>query len=50
MLSGPPPATRYDVSAIAMGYVRDVVATGALRGGAGVRVSVNLVPPSLAGA
>lgn len=50
VLSGPPPATRYDVSAMAVGYVRDVVATGALRGGAGVRLSVNLVPPSLAGA
>jgi hypothetical protein len=45
-----PPGTRYDVGALAVGYVRDVLTTGAVRGGAGVRVSLNLLPPSLAGA
>lgn len=49
-LAGPPPDTRYDVTALALGYVRDVITTGAVRGGAGVRVSLNLLPPSLAGA
>jgi len=49
-LAGPPPDTRYDVSALAVGYVRDVIATGAVRGGAGLRLSLNLLPPSLAGA
>ncbi len=50
VLAGPPPDTRYDVTGVAVGYVRDLITTGAVRGGAGVRVSLNLVPPSLAGA
>ncbi len=50
VLAGPPPDTRYDVSALAVGYVRDVVATGTWRAGVGARLSLNLLPPSLAGA
>jgi hypothetical protein len=50
VLAGAPPDTRYDVTALALGYVRDVITTGAVRGGAGVRLSLNLLPPSLAGA
>ena len=42
-----PPAAEYDVSALALGYVRTIGTMGGLVAGVGVRGSVNFVPASL---
>src|SRR5712691_1126739 len=42
-----PPTTEYDVSALALGYLRTVGTAAGLTAGVGVRTSVNFVPSSL---
>src|SRR5213595_2024038 len=42
-----PPATEYDVCALALGFQRTVGTVAGLAAGVGVRGSVNFVPPSL---
>src|SRR5205814_9851351 len=42
-----PPATEYDVGALALGFQRTVGTVAGLAAGVGVRGSVNFVPPSL---
>ncbi|PYP53709.1 MAG: hypothetical protein DMD45_00965 [Gemmatimonadetes bacterium] len=42
-----PPTTKYDVGALALGYVRTVGTVAGLAAGVGVRGSVNFVPSSL---
>src|SRR5216684_3941750 len=43
-----PPATEYDMGAVAVGYLRTVADIAGLSAGVGVRGSVNFVPSSLA--
>lgn len=49
-LSSVPAEARFDVGAIALGYVREVAHGGGVTVGVGVRGSVNFVPPALASA
>ncbi|HKW94785.1 MAG TPA: hypothetical protein VJX92_23065 [Methylomirabilota bacterium] len=49
VIASAPPSTEYDVGALALGYLRTVGTVAGLNVGAGVRGSVNFLPPSLNG-